>query len=60
MCTAGMVYPYPSVVRPPYLARPRFPFGSSYPLPRPPFVGFRPPVAPPVVRPPFLPVVIPA
>ena len=60
--TAGMVrYPYPSIVRPPYIARPGVSVGSVPPLPRPPFVGLRPPVISPVVRPPVLPlVVIPA
>ncbi|XP_057528779.1 RNA-binding motif protein 25 isoform X1 [Amaranthus tricolor] len=58
----GMVrYPYPSIVRPPYIARPGVSVGSVPPLPRPPFVGLRPPVISPVVRPPVLPlVVIPA
>uniref|UniRef100_A0A803LJ86 RNA-binding protein 25 n=1 Tax=Chenopodium quinoa TaxID=63459 RepID=A0A803LJ86_CHEQI len=58
MC--GVVrYPYPPMARPPFLSRPGVTVGMVPQLQRPPFLGLRPPMTLPVVRPPVVPVVLP-
>uniref|UniRef100_A0A803L0I3 RNA-binding protein 25 n=1 Tax=Chenopodium quinoa TaxID=63459 RepID=A0A803L0I3_CHEQI len=58
MC--GVVrYPYPPMARPSFLSRPGVTVGMVPQLPRPPFLGLRPPLTLPVVRPPVVPVALP-
>ncbi|XP_021727007.1 RNA-binding protein 25-like isoform X1 [Chenopodium quinoa] len=52
-------YPYPPMARPPFLSRPGVTVGMVPQLQRPPFLGLRPPMTLPVVRPPVVPVVLP-